>query len=224
MATMTPGVRKLALTAHITTSVGWMGAVGCFLALAVAGVASKDHEIIQAAYLAMAVICWFVIVPLSIASPASGIIQAIGTPWGLLRHHWVLIKLLVTVPCTAVLLLHMMPTTEVAAVAAQGQVIGDALRDLRIQLVADSIAALAVLLLTTVLAIYKPPGLTARGTRESRANVLPRSLALPGWVVWLRRFAALVAIFFVASHLAGKGIGGHGLHLGHTPPTVSSPR
>ncbi len=34
---MTPIVRKFALTAHITFSVGWLGAVAGFLALAIAG-------------------------------------------------------------------------------------------------------------------------------------------------------------------------------------------
>jgi hypothetical protein len=33
--TLTPGLRKLALTAHVTTSVGWLGAVAGFLALAI---------------------------------------------------------------------------------------------------------------------------------------------------------------------------------------------
>ncbi|MEV5301165.1 hypothetical protein [Amycolatopsis methanolica] len=32
-----PRVRKIALAAHVTTSVGWLGAVGAFLALALAG-------------------------------------------------------------------------------------------------------------------------------------------------------------------------------------------
>ena len=35
---MTPGLRKFALTTHVTSSVGWLGAVGAFLALAIAGV------------------------------------------------------------------------------------------------------------------------------------------------------------------------------------------
>jgi hypothetical protein len=30
--TMTPGLRKFALTTHVTSSVGWLGAVGAFLA------------------------------------------------------------------------------------------------------------------------------------------------------------------------------------------------
>ena len=51
--TMTPGLRKFALTTHVTSSVGWLGAVGAFLALAIAGVGSEDAQIVRAAYLAM---------------------------------------------------------------------------------------------------------------------------------------------------------------------------
>ena len=142
-------------------------------------------------------ICWAVIVPLSLLSPATGIAQSLWTPWGLVRHYWVLVKLLVTIPCTAVLLLHMLPTTRLAAAAAQGQLVGDAMRDLRIQLIADSAAAIVVSLLTTILAIYKPHGTTMDADRA------------PARIVWLRRLAIAVAVAFIAAHLAGKGMGRH---------------
>lgn len=60
---MTPYVRKFALTAHVTSSVGWLGAVAVFLALAIAGLTSKDAQMVRAAYLAMELTTRFVIVP-----------------------------------------------------------------------------------------------------------------------------------------------------------------
>jgi len=69
---MTAGARKLALTTHITSSVGWLGSVAAFLALAIAGVASQESQIVRAAYLAMHPITWFVIVPLGLASLLTG--------------------------------------------------------------------------------------------------------------------------------------------------------
>jgi hypothetical protein len=194
---MSASVRKLAVTAHVTVSVGWIGAVACFLALAVAGFASQQPFEVQAAYVGMRQLCWTVIVPLSLLSPATGIVQALWTPWGLLKHYWVVVKLVVTLPCAAVLLLHMLPTMRLAAAAEQGQLLGDALRDLRIQLVADSAIAIAVLLFTTVLAIYKP-----RGTTSGRD---PK----PAWVVWLRRIAVVAAVVFLVAHLLGGGMGSH---------------
>ncbi|MDQ3220976.1 MAG: hypothetical protein M3Q26_09590, partial [Acidobacteriota bacterium] len=53
---MTPRLSKFALTAHITSSVGWLGAVVGFLALAIAGLTSDDAQTVRASYLAMELI------------------------------------------------------------------------------------------------------------------------------------------------------------------------
>ena len=50
---MTPRLRKFALTMHVTSSVGWLGAVAAFLALSIAGLTSGNDETMRAAYLAM---------------------------------------------------------------------------------------------------------------------------------------------------------------------------
>src|SRR5258708_11390948 len=104
-----PRLRKFALTAHVTASVGWLGAVAAFLAVAIAGLTSGDTPMVRAAYLAMGLTGWFVIVPLSLASLLTGLGQALGTTWGLFRHYWVLAKLLITVVATILLLVHMQP-------------------------------------------------------------------------------------------------------------------
>src|SRR5262249_47316393 len=104
--TMTPPVHKFALTAHVITSVGWLGAVGCFLALAIAGLTSHDAQMVRAAYLAMELNTGFVIVPLALASLLTGLVVSLGTLWGLFRHYWVVAKLLITILATVLLLLH----------------------------------------------------------------------------------------------------------------------
>jgi uncharacterized membrane protein HdeD (DUF308 family) len=50
---MTSGVRKLALTTHVTSSVGWFGAVAAFLSLAIAGLTSHNAPMVRAAYLVL---------------------------------------------------------------------------------------------------------------------------------------------------------------------------
>jgi hypothetical protein len=165
---MTPRLRKLALTVHVTFSVGWLGAVAAFLALAIAGLTSQDAQMVRAAYLAMALTGWFVIVPLSLASLLSGLVQSLGTTWGLFRHYWVLVKLLMTVLASIVLLAHMRPISYMAALTAEKALSGDELRGLRIQLVADAGAALLVLLVATTLSVYKPRGVTRYGRRKQQ--------------------------------------------------------
>src|SRR5713101_1504735 len=162
---MTPGVRKVALTTHVTSSVGWLGAVGAFLALAIAGLGSQDPQIVRAAYLAMHLTTWFVIVPLSMAALLTGVVESLGTTWGLFRHYWIVTKLLLTVLATIILLVHTQPIDRVAAVAAQTTLAPGDLRQLRIQLVGDASAALFVLLVTTTLSVYKPWSMTPYGLR-----------------------------------------------------------
>ena len=116
---MTPALHKLSLTAHVVSSVGWLGAVAAFLSLSVAGLHSGHPETLGAAYLAMQMITWAVIVPLSGASLVTGGIQSLGTPWGLFRHYWVVAKLGIAVIASFLLVLHTQPIEAVARVAAE---------------------------------------------------------------------------------------------------------
>lgn len=167
---MKPLVRKLLLTTHVTSSVGWLGAVAAFLALAVTGLTTGDLQTARAAYLAMELVAWAIIVPLSFASLLSGLVQGLGTSWGLFRHYWVVIKLILTVLATAILLLHMNPIGHLARVAEEARLSGGELAGLRLQLVADAGAALLVLIVNTTLSVFKPRGLTRYGRRRQRAD------------------------------------------------------
>ena len=113
--TMPPRLRKWTLTAHITFSVGWAGAVAGFLALSIAGVTSQDPEVVRAAYVGMNLIGWFIIVPCSLAALLSGIVQSLGTEWGLFRHYWLLLKFVFTIVATLLLLLHQFAAVAGAA-------------------------------------------------------------------------------------------------------------
>jgi len=163
---MTTRGRKVALTAHVTSSVGWFGAVAGFLALAIAGAASQDARIVPAAYLAMDLTYWYVIVPLGIASLLTGLVSSLGTDWGLFRHYWVLVKLLLTIPLTILLLVHTQPVSYMAREGVQRTLSGDDLGGLRIQLAAYAGAALLVLLVATALSVYRPRGMTGYGARR----------------------------------------------------------
>ncbi|HEY0636117.1 MAG TPA: DUF2269 domain-containing protein [Pseudonocardiaceae bacterium] len=160
--TMRPAVRTFALTVHVCCSVGWLGAVGVFVALAVVGLTGQDRTA-RAAYLVMEPLTWAVLVPLAFASLLTGVIQALGTTWGLFRHYWVLVKLLLTVVATVVLLLYTRTVGVLADVAAAP---GSDVRGLGFSPLLHSGAALVVLLVATVLATYKPRGRTGFGRRR----------------------------------------------------------
>ena len=213
--TMTPRLRKFALTAHITTSVGWLGAVGAFLVLAVAGLTSPDGQLVRAVYLATELTGWFLIVPLSLASLPTGLVMSLGTEWGLFRHYWVLAKFLITVLATILLLVHMQPVGHLASVVAETTLARGALAGLRVQLVADAGAALLALLVASALSVYKPRGLTPYGRTQqlrSGAGLAPSrgSIAsIPRWFKVLGILGFVLVLLFVTLHVTGRGLGGH---------------
>ena len=164
---LTPRLRKLALTAHVTASVGWLGAVVAFLALSVAGLTSQDPQTVRGAYLVMELTGWIVLLPLSLASLLTGLISSLGSVWGLFRHYWVLFKLLINVVATIVLLLYMQTLDYLGDIAAETTLTSGELRGLgNPSPTLHAAAALLLLLVATTLAIYKPRGMTRYGQRK----------------------------------------------------------
>lgn len=167
---MPHSVRKFALAAHVTVSVGWFGAVAVFLALALTGLISSDAQLVRAVYLGMELTARLVIVPLSVASLLSGLVSSLGTSWGVFRYYWVLIKLVINALSTLILLVHMQPITHLAHIAAKMQ-ISNAEGRMQFQMVVTSSAALVALLVAIGLSVYKPQGMTTYGWRKQRQLV-----------------------------------------------------
>jgi hypothetical protein len=181
-----PRVRKLTLSVHLAVSVGWIGTVVAYLALGVAAVTSGDLRTVRAAWIAMDLVGWLVIVPFALASLLSGVVIAVGTRWGLFRHYWVLFSLVLTTVATVVLLLHMPGVSELADVARRGGSGGLDPIDAHLygQLRQGDLLhpglGLVVLLVIQVLNVYKPTGMTRYGRRkqrEERAAAPERALA-----------------------------------------------
>ena len=165
--TTRPRLRKFVPTAHVVSSVGWIGAVAVFLALGVAGLTSQDAQVVRAVYLAMEPAGWSVLVPLSLASLLTGLVQSLGTKWGLFRHYWILIKLLINVFATIILLLYMQTLGYLAGVAAQTTLSSGDLSALRSPSpVIHAGLGLLLLLVAATLSVYKPRGMTRYGQRK----------------------------------------------------------
>lgn len=206
-------LRKIALTAHVASSVGWLGAVAAFLLLAVQGLVGADPQTVKAAYLSMAVIGWRLIVPIALISLATGLIQSLGTEWGLFRYYWVLLKFVLTIGATFLLLLHMQPTDQIAQIAATTAIASADLHGARVQLVVDAAGATGVLLLLTMLSMYKPWGLTRYRWRQQR--IATREAAVRtrrDRGAWGRRILiglGVLVLLVIVIHLMGGGLGHH---------------
>lgn len=159
---MTAPWRKLVLVLHVATSLGFLGAVAAFLALAITG-ATAEPMTSLAVYQAMQVVTWQVVVPLALASLLIGIVQSLGTPWGLFRYYWVIVKLVLTIVAIAVLLLQTQTVDALATAARAGDLTG--LSGAKFSMMLHGSGGLLVLLVTTILSVYKPRGLTRYGAR-----------------------------------------------------------
>jgi hypothetical protein len=229
---MTPRLRKVMLTAHITFSVGWLGAVAGFLALNIAGLTSQDAEVVRSAYFAMNLIGRFVVVPLSLTALATGLIQALGTGWGLLRHYWVLVKLLLTLFATIVLLVKLPSMGYADCRAAEMRSSNADLRTAGTHLLVHTVGGLLVLLAITTISVFKPWGRTPYGWGQEHqerqkipaATPLSTPSTLPGHEnekAVDRRATGLKILFvavgvivvaFVVLHLISGSLWNHG-HL-----------
>lgn len=170
-------VRKLLLTTHIIASAGWLGSVGAFLALAIAGVIRSDPALVRAVYQGMDIVTQWVIIPTSIAALVSGFVMGLATPWGLFRHYWVAIKLVITVVAIGILLTHAEPIHALAAAMADDRPLPPGAPRVQIQMIMTAAGALLVLLFVTLLSVVKPRGLTRHGWRQQQrmaADEVPR--------------------------------------------------
>src|SRR5262249_5641365 len=150
---------------HVTSSVGWLGAVVAYVVLVVAALRSGDSGTVRSIWTALEVTGWYAVVPLALTALFTGLIGALCTVWGLFRHYWVVFKLLLTTVTTAILLVHMPSVSLHVSGAASGQT--SHLGQLEGELLHAG-GGLAVLLVTAVLGIYKPRGLTPYGWRKQQ--------------------------------------------------------
>lgn len=206
---MTPALRKLNLTAHVTASVGWLGATAAFLVLSITGLTSQNADIVRGAYLSMNLIGQFIIVPLGLVALLTGVVQSLGTPWGLFQHYWVSMKFSLTVGAVILLLTHQF--TDVADAARRVSLAAPGtLPDagwLGVQLVAEAGGAVLLLLVNTTLSLFKPWGQTRRGCRAegpTTAGAFPSGLKL------LLVAIGVGVLAFLALHFLGGDHAGHG--------------
>jgi hypothetical protein len=153
--TISPRTRKALLTAHVVTAVGWLGIDLTLLTLGIAGRTGTDPA---AVYPALGLIGLVLFVPLSVLAWLVGVLGAVLTPWGLLKHRWVAVKLVLT----TVMLLAVLFALRPNLVAALD--LGAALPDRqRLDLVIAPAVSSTLLVIATVLSTYKPWGRTRRG-------------------------------------------------------------
>lgn len=226
---MTPRISKFVLTAHITFSVGWLGAVAGFLVLSITSIISRNVEIVRGAYLSMNVLGLYAIVPLSLAALFTGLLQSLGTSWGLFRRYWTTVKFALTLGSVLLLLLHQLGAisriAHITLSSPAGTFPGAGTTEM--DLAIKAALAIAVLVVAATLSVYKPWGFTSYGQRiqQERSAQFSDAGTADGVVLsgsgsrsvhrlplGLKIFLAVTVLLVLVIALFGHG-GGHG--LGH---------
>lgn len=152
--------RRLVRAAHVVTAGGWLGLVVTMLVLGITALTAATAMPPETIHRVMDLIGGTVIPPLAVATLLTGFALSLLTPWGLLRHWWVVVKTVlgIVVIVTAVTLtdawLQHATTATTAGPAGTW-------------LVATSAAHLAMLTFATVISVDKPWGRTPRGRRRA---------------------------------------------------------
>lgn len=157
---MTRRLRKTVLSVHLITSIGWIGADLCLLALGVTGVVTDDVMLAGSAYRAAGVMASWVVIPAAVGSLLTGVLLAVGSKWGLVRYWWVATSLVITTVMVMLAFFSLTPGLEDAASkVADAGTRGDALTGSeRQQLMLVPVYALVLLLSVTVINVFKPWG------------------------------------------------------------------
>ena len=157
-----PRWRKLVLTVHVITAVGWLGVDLVLLTFGISGLAGADPELV---YPAQSYIGRVLFTPLSALVWLVGVVNALFTPWRLLKHWWVLVKLLVTTLMLCLVLFLLYP-----ALSGAGDLAGALPQRDRINLVVAPSVSTSLLIFATVLSTYKPWGRVRKTSGSARTG------------------------------------------------------
>jgi hypothetical protein len=142
--------RRLVLTLHVITAVGWLGTDLVLLTLGICGLAGVDPAVV---YPAQGLIGLILFTPLSLLVWLVGVVNAIGTRWGLLHHWWVATKLGIVTLMLALVAFALRP--NLLAAWHDGATLP---HQQRLNLLIAPVVSSSLLVLATVLSTYKPWG------------------------------------------------------------------
>lgn len=154
-------VRRLCLVVHVVVSVSWFGLSLCMLTLSLMGATSDVPATDEVAYRAMKTLGNWLLVPVALLAPATGLLLALGTHWRLARHRWVYVKFWMTVTLATLSLFAFRVDLEHSAdlVAAGKPVPAE-------QMLYGPIVSVASFALIITISLLKPWGRTKRGRRK----------------------------------------------------------
>lgn len=149
--------RKALTTVHIVSSVALLGQELVLVVLALVAIRSTDPSLVRGVYTLLGILVPSVGIPLFLVALVSGVVLSLRTRWGLLRHYWVIAKLVLLLATALMGALWVSPYAE--------QLISDPRPGWQAAHLAGVLTQLSALTVATALSVYKPRG-ERRGTRR----------------------------------------------------------
>lgn len=159
--------RRVWVFVHVAVSVGWMGAGAANLVLAASALRSPDGAIpAVVAYRAIHTLDTWLVIPAAFAALISGVVLSLGTVWGLVRHWWVLVKLVLTVAVIVFATLGIGVWVEWSLIDTPALGPGPH----AVRLVVGAAANLVAFVTMIALSVWKPRGVTPWAADRARVD------------------------------------------------------
>lgn len=149
---MSPRTRKANLVLHVIVSITWLGLDVGLLTLTLVGLTTEDPETLRAAYVSMRLFGDLLLIPAGLLTLVTGLVLAVGTHWGITRHYWVLVKLVLTLTAFTLTIFALRPGLHEAAEAAAATPLADS----GPEMLYPPVVSLAMYVTMAVLSVYKP--------------------------------------------------------------------
>ncbi|WP_084735691.1 hypothetical protein [Actinophytocola xinjiangensis] len=156
-------VRRTVLVLHVMTAVGWLGVTFADLALGATALTTDSPELQHSMLNALGVIADVVLIPIAWIAFATGLLLALGTKWGLVRHKWVLTKFLLTTVVVLLTTFSLVPELQSRRDAVETTAADQLVTLDDMALVSAGIVSTSVYTICVLLSVVKPWGRTRWG-------------------------------------------------------------
>lgn len=107
---LTRRARRFFVLLHVLASVSWIGVDLVIGVLSFTGLSTDDPRTMATAYTALSMFCVPLLLTLGLLALGTGVTLGLGTRYGLVRHWWVAVKLVVTLALSLLVVVALRPT------------------------------------------------------------------------------------------------------------------
>jgi hypothetical protein len=156
--------------AHIVSAGAWVGIDVIVAMLVLSGWFSGDVTLRSVAYQALARFVVWPMLTAGLICLASGVVLGMGTPWGLLRYWWVVVKLALNLLLCTLIVVALQPGMDEVSRYGQDLLTGSPDRAAVSNLFFPPAVSLSALSFAVVLAVFKPWGRIRSARRPNQVH------------------------------------------------------